>query len=37
VNKLTEDHEAHTVAIMRDIRAKIETLVSPASGAPDRR
>ncbi|GGN48159.1 IclR family transcriptional regulator [Streptomyces albiflavescens] len=35
VNRLTGDHEAHIVSVMREIRAKIESLLPPASGAPD--
>jgi len=33
--RLTADHEARIVAIMREVQAKIETLPAPASGAPD--
>lgn len=33
--RLTVDHEARIVAIMREVQAKIETLLAPASGAPD--
>lgn len=35
VNRLTGDHEARIVSVMREIRAKIETQLPPASGAPD--
>ncbi|MFD4563920.1 IclR family transcriptional regulator [Streptomyces sp. NPDC058467] len=35
VNRLTADHEARIVAVMREIRAKIESLLPPASGTPD--
>jgi DNA-binding IclR family transcriptional regulator len=35
VARLSEEHEARIVAVMRDMRTKIEGLLSPASGAPD--
>ncbi|MGP4044069.1 IclR family transcriptional regulator [Streptomyces sp. 2A115] len=35
VARLTEEHEARVVAVMREIRMKIETRLSPLSGAPD--
>lgn len=33
--RLGEEHEARVVAVMREIRTKIESVLSPASGAPD--
>jgi DNA-binding IclR family transcriptional regulator len=33
--RLTEEHEARIVSVMREIRSKIETLLAPVSGAPD--
>jgi DNA-binding IclR family transcriptional regulator len=33
--RLTADHEARIVSVMREVQAKIETLLAPASGAPD--
>ncbi|MFF1656504.1 IclR family transcriptional regulator [Streptomyces sp. NPDC058255] len=35
VNRLTADHGARIVAVMREIRTKIESLLPPASGTPD--
>ncbi|MEV0006991.1 IclR family transcriptional regulator [Streptomyces sp. NPDC047973] len=35
VNRLDEEHEARVVAVMREIRAKIENALVPAPGAPD--
>jgi DNA-binding IclR family transcriptional regulator len=35
VARLTEEHEARIVAVMREMRMKLESLLSPASGAPD--
>ena len=35
VARLSEEHEARVVAVMREIRTKIESVLSPASGAPD--
>jgi DNA-binding IclR family transcriptional regulator len=35
VARLSEEHEARIVAVMREMRTKIEGLLSPASGAPD--
>ncbi|SOE24548.1 transcriptional regulator, IclR family [Streptomyces sp. OK228] len=35
VARLTGEHEARIVAVMREMRMKIESLLSPASGAPD--
>ncbi|MFG2477401.1 IclR family transcriptional regulator [Streptomyces fagopyri] len=35
VSRLTDEHEARIVSVMRELRERIETLVSPASGAPD--
>lgn len=35
VARLTGAHEARIVAVMRELRTKIETLVPPAPGAPD--
>ncbi|WP_405885293.1 IclR family transcriptional regulator [Streptomyces sp. NBC_01136] len=35
VARLTEEHGARIVSVMREMRMKIETLVPPASGAPD--
>ncbi|MET8329904.1 IclR family transcriptional regulator [Streptomyces sp. NPDC005181] len=35
VARLTEEREARIVSVMREIRTKIETLASPAPGAPD--
>ncbi|MEV0219202.1 IclR family transcriptional regulator [Streptomyces sp. NPDC050704] len=35
VARLTEEHEARVVSVMREIRTKIETLPAPVSGAPD--
>lgn len=37
VDRLGDGHEARVVAVMREIRTKIENVLSPASGAPDRR
>jgi DNA-binding IclR family transcriptional regulator len=33
--RLTVDHESRIVSVMREVQAKIETLLAPASGAPD--
>jgi hypothetical protein len=35
VARLTGEHEARIVAVMREMRMKIESLLSPAWGAPD--
>ncbi|MFE3516268.1 IclR family transcriptional regulator [Streptomyces sp. NPDC059166] len=35
VDRLSEEHEARVVAVMREIREKIENAVVPAPGAPD--
>ncbi|MFG2503801.1 IclR family transcriptional regulator [Streptomyces sp. NPDC048441] len=35
VARLTEEHQGRVVSVMREIQAKIETLLSRASGAPD--
>ncbi|MEU1484093.1 IclR family transcriptional regulator [Streptomyces sp. NPDC005752] len=35
VARLSEGHEARVVAVMREIRTKIEGVLPPASGAPD--
>ncbi len=35
VVRLSEEHEARVVTVMREIRTKIESVLSPASGAPD--
>lgn len=35
VARLTEEHEARIVAVMGEMRMKLESLLSPASGAPD--
>ncbi|WP_330302419.1 MULTISPECIES: IclR family transcriptional regulator [unclassified Streptomyces] len=35
VARLTEEHEARIVGVMRETRTKIETFLSPASGMPD--
>nr|WP_030882674.1 IclR family transcriptional regulator [Streptomyces sp. NRRL B-24051] len=35
VARLGEEHERRVVAVMREIRTKIESALSPASGAPD--
>jgi DNA-binding IclR family transcriptional regulator len=35
VHRLTDDHAARIVSVMGEIRAKIETLLPPASGATD--
>ncbi|TRO62508.1 IclR family transcriptional regulator [Streptomyces sp. IB201691-2A2] len=35
VARLDAAHEARVVAVMREIRTKIESVLSPASGAPD--
>jgi DNA-binding IclR family transcriptional regulator len=35
VARLSEEHEARIVAVMWETRTKIESAVSPASGAPD--
>ncbi|MGW5369080.1 hypothetical protein ACWER6_10535 [Streptomyces sp. NPDC004009] len=37
VARLSEEHGARIVAVMREARTKIEGALSPASGAPDRR
>ncbi|MFJ4081636.1 IclR family transcriptional regulator [Streptomyces iakyrus] len=35
VARLTPEHEAHIVAVMQEIRAKIETQLPPVPGVPD--
>ncbi|MER5556967.1 IclR family transcriptional regulator [Streptomyces sp. NPDC002793] len=35
VARLSEEHEDRVVTVMREIRAKIESALSPAAGAPD--
>ncbi|MFI6122113.1 IclR family transcriptional regulator [Streptomyces sp. NPDC051064] len=35
VARLSEEHTTRVVAVMREIRTKIESVLSPASGAPD--
>ncbi|WP_279629941.1 IclR family transcriptional regulator domain-containing protein, partial [Streptomyces africanus] len=35
VARLTPEHEARIVAVMRDIRARIESRLPPAPGTPD--
>ncbi|MFE7391184.1 IclR family transcriptional regulator [Streptomyces sp. NPDC057582] len=35
VARLSEEHGARIVAVMREIRTKIESVLTPASGAPD--
>lgn len=35
VARLTEEHEAHIVSVMREVRVKVEALLASASGAPE--
>lgn len=35
VARLTDEHQSRVVAVMREIQTKIESLLSPVSGAPD--
>ncbi len=35
VTRLTDEHEARIVSVMRELRTRIETLAAPAPGAPD--
>jgi hypothetical protein len=35
VSRLSEEHGTRVVAVMRETRTRIESVLSPASGAPD--
>ncbi|WP_328535218.1 IclR family transcriptional regulator [Streptomyces sp. NBC_00344] len=35
VHRLTRDHEARIVSVMRDVQTRIETLLPPSAGDPD--